>query len=197
LEETSGVICVHLLVEQKHFEAPGYNLFRIHKVDGVNIDGTFVQLRQSNRPGWNLLTIIRGSAYSEWKEWQNTHTGNRGPHYGRAKMHAAESMIETARSVLGTMENYNILDISTPLTMRDWVTSPAGSMYGLLRSVNNDLQYTVLTRLPVRALYLVGQSALAPGMLGVMLSVLRGVGEVVGRAHFQKFLACRLYRNSQ
>lgn len=65
-------------------------------------------------------------------------------------------------------------------------------MYGLLRSVKNDLQYTVLTRLPVRALYLVGQSALAPGMLGVTLSVLRGVGNVVGRANFQNFLAGRL-----
>ena len=110
----------------------------------------------------------------------------------QAKMRAAESMIETARSVLGTLEDYKILDISTPLTMRDWAASPEGSMYGLLRSVKNDLQYAVLTRLPVRSLYLVGQSAIAPGLLGVTLSVLRGVGEVAGRANFQNFLAGRL-----
>ena len=107
-------------------------------------------------------------------------------------MRAAESMIETARSVLGPLEDYRILDISTPLTMRDWAASPEGSVYGLLRSVKNDLQYAVLTRFPVRSLYLVGQSAIAPGLLGVTLSVLRGVGEVVGRANLQNFLAGKL-----
>ncbi len=192
LEETPGAVCVRLLVDQKQHEAPGYNLFRIHKVDGVNIDGTFFQLRHSELAGWNVLTMIRGSDYADWKQWQHTHTGSRGPDYEQAKMRAAESMIETARSVLGTLEDYKILDISTPLTMRDWVASPEGSMYGLLRSVKNDLQYAVLTRLPVRSLYLVGQSAIAPGLLGVTLSVLRGVGEVAGRANFQKFLAARL-----
>lgn len=192
LEETSGVVCVRLLVDQKQHEALGYNLFRIHKVDGVNVDGTFFQLRHSERAGWNLLTIIRGSAYSDWKQWQHTHTGSRGAQYGQAKMRAAESMIETARSVLGTLEDYRILDISTPLTMRDWAASPEGSVYGLLRSVKNDLQYAVLTRFPVRSLYLVGQSAIAPGLLGVTLSVLRGVGEVVGRANLQNFLAGKL-----
>ncbi len=192
LEETPGAVCVRLLVDAKQHEAPGYNLFRIHKVDGVNIDGTFFQLRRSELPGWNVLTMIRGSDYSDWKKWQNTQTGSRGPDYEQAKMRAAESLIETARSVLGTLEAYKILDISTPLTMRDWAASPEGSMYGLLRSVKNDLQYAVLTRLPVRSLYLVGQSAIAPGLLGVTLSVLRGVGEVIGRANFQNFLAGRL-----
>jgi all-trans-retinol 13,14-reductase len=192
LEETPGVLCVRLLVDQKQHEAPGYNLFRIHKVDGVNVDGTFLQLRRSELAGWNLLTIIRGSAYADWKQWQHTRTGSRDPDYEQAKMRAAESMVETARSVLGTLADYKILDVATPLTMRDWVASPEGSMYGLLRSVKNDLQYAVLTRLPVRSLYLVGQSAIAPGLLGVTLSVLRGVGEVAGRANFQNFLAARL-----
>jgi hypothetical protein len=33
---------------------------------------------------------------------------------------------------------------------------------------------------------------MAPGLLGVTLSVLRGVGEVTGRANFQNFLAGKL-----
>jgi all-trans-retinol 13,14-reductase len=192
LEETPGAVCVRLLVNQKQHEAPGYNLFRIHKVDGATIDGTFFQLRKSGPAGCNVLTMIRGSDYADWKKWQHTHTGSRGPDYEEAKMRAADSMIQTARSVFGPLEEFRILDISTPLTTRDRVASPEGSMYGLLRSVKNDLQYAVLTRLPVRSLYLVGQSAIAPGLLGVTLSVLRGVGEVAGRANFQHFLAGRL-----
>lgn len=192
LEETPGAVCVRLLVDQKQHAAPGYNLFRIHKVDGATIDGTFFQMKHSELAGRNVLTMIRGSNYADWKKWRHTHTGSRGPDYEKAKMLAAEAMIQTARSVLGTLEHYKILDISTPLTMRDRAGSPEGSMYGILHSVKNDLQYAVLTRLPVRALYLVGQSAIAPGLLGVTLSVLRGVGEVAGRANFQSFLAGKL-----
>jgi len=111
-------------------------------------------------------------------------------------MEAALSMIEIATSVLGSLGDYTILDISTPLTMRDWAASLEGSVYGLMRSVTNDLQYAVLTRMPVRSLFLVGQNAIAPGLLGVTLSVLRGVGEVAGRAKFQGFLAAKLADNS-
>jgi all-trans-retinol 13,14-reductase len=192
LAETPGAVCVHLLVDQKQHAAPGYNLFRIHKIDGVNIDGTFLQLRESGRAGYNLLTMIRGSEYSDWKQWHDTYTGSRGEEYQQAKMDAAQSLIEIAGSVLGPLGDYTILDISTPLTMRDRAASPEGSIYGLMRSVRNDLQYAVLTRMPVRSLYLVGQNAIAPGLLGVTLSVLRGVGEVSGRARFQNFLAARL-----
>lgn len=192
LQETGSAVCVHLLVDEKQQKTLGYNVFRIHKIDGVNIDGTFLQVRQSERPGYNLLTIIHGSEYSDWKPWYNTRTGNRGDAYQQAKMGVAHSMIEIAGNVLGPLDDYTILDISTPLTMRDWAASPEGSIYGLMRSVTTDLQFAVLTRMPVRSLYLVGQNAIAPGLLGVTLSVLRGVGEVAGRGKFQNFLAARL-----
>ncbi|MFH0783915.1 MAG: FAD-dependent oxidoreductase [Pseudomonadota bacterium] len=196
LAETGSVVCVHLLVDRSLQAAPGFNIFRIHKVDGVHVHGTFLQLRESERPGYNLLTIIDGSEYSSWKRWHDTHTGTRGEEYQQAKMDAAEAMIEMAGSVLGPLGDYTILDISTPLTMRDWAASPEGSIYGLMRSVTTDLQYAVLTRMPVRSLYLVGQNAIAPGLLGVTLSVMRGVGEVAGRGRFQKYLAARLAENS-
>lgn len=196
LAETSGAVCVHLLVAENRQPAPGYNIFRIHKVDGVHTDGTFLQVRKSERVGHNLLTIIHGSAYSDWQQWHGTHTGNRGEEYKQAKMAAAQSMIDIADTVLGPLGDYTILDISTPLTMRDWAASPEGSIYGIMRSVTNDLQYAVLTRMPVRSLYLVGQNAIAPGLLGVTLSVLRGVGEIAGRGKFQQFLAARLAETS-
>ena len=192
LAETTGAVCVHLLVDKRLQAAPGYNIFRIHKVDGVDTDGTFLQVRESERDGYNLLTIIHGSNYADWHRWHDTATGKRGDDYQQAKMAAAQSMIDIAAKVLGPLGDYILLDISTPLTMRDWAASPEGSIYGLMRSVNSDLQYAVLTRMPLRSLYLVGQNAIAPGLLGVTLSVLRGVGEVVGRGRFQKFLAARL-----
>jgi phytoene dehydrogenase-like protein len=189
LEETSGVVSVRLLVDASCQEALDYNLFRIHGVDGATIDGTFLLQRKSELEGYNVVTIFRGSAYRDWMKWAHTYSGNRGEDYVKAKTDIAESLIWTARSVMGDLGEYTILDITTPLTMRDWAACPEGGAYGILRSVKNDLQYSVLTRLPVRSLYLVGQSAIAPGLFGVTLSVLRGVGEVAGRKNFQQFLA--------
>lgn len=192
LAETGSAVCVHLLVDEKHQKARDYNMFRIHKVDGADLDGTFIQVRPSGRTGYNRVTIIRGSAYSDWHRWHDTQTGNRGEDYQQAKMNAARPLIETAGEVLGPLGDYRLLDVSTPLTMRDWATSPEGSIYGLMRSVTLDLQYAVMTRMPLRSLYLVGQNAIAPGLLGVTLSVLRGVGEVAGRRKFHDFLAAEL-----
>lgn len=195
LAETESAVCVHLLVDEKRQEARDYNLFRIHKIDGADLNGTFFQVRPSGRTGYNRLTIISGSKYSDWRQWHDTLTGDRGEAYQQAKMNAAQSMIETAGEALGLLGDYRLLDISTPLTMRDWAASPEGSLYGLMRPVTNDLQYAVLTRMPLRSLYLVGQNAIAPGLLGVTLSVLRGVGEVAGRRKFHDFLAARLAEN--
>ena len=192
LKETGGAVCVHLLVDQQKVAVRDHNMFRIHKVDGAKVDGTFLQVRRSERPGYNLLTIIGGSQYSDWNQWHDTFTGKRGGEYQQAKMDLASAMIEIAKSVFGPLGDFTILDISTPLTMRDWAASPEGSVYGLMRSVTNDMQFAVLTRMPVRSLYLVGQNAIAPGLLGVTLSVLRGVGEVAGRSKLQSFLAAQL-----
>ncbi len=192
LKETPGAVCVRLLVDAKHQKSLGYNLYRIYKGDRTNFNGIFMSLRKSELEGYNALTIIRGSAYSDWMKWEHTLSGSRGAEYEQAKTRIAESMIATAGSMLGDLGKYRVLDVSTPLTMRDWAASPEGSVYGLLRSVENPLQYSMLTRMPVRSLYLVGQNAISPGLLGVTLSVLRGVGEVAGRVNFQNFLAARL-----
>lgn len=192
LEETPGAVCVRLLVDAQQQKSIGYNVYRIHASDRTDYNGIFMSLRESGLEGYTTLTIVRGSAYSDWMKWQGTQTGCRGIEYEQAKADIARSMIATARSTLGDLGKYRVLDVSTPLTLRDWAASPQGSVYGLLRSVKNPLQYSMLTRMPVRSLYLAGQNAIAPGLLGVMLSVLRGVGEVVGRSNLRDFLARRL-----
>lgn len=197
LKETPGAVCAHVLVPASRVPVCGHNTFRIHETDNVTIDGTFLRVRHSERPGYNLLTLITGSDYHQWSRWHDTLTGKRGEAYLQQKSAIVKRMVGVARDVFGPLGDYSIIDSTSPLSMRDWMASPEGGLYGLMRSVTNDLQYAVMTRLPVRSLYLVGQNAIAPGLLGVSLSVLRCVGDVVGRAHFQKFLAEKLYGNAE
>jgi all-trans-retinol 13,14-reductase len=192
LPETSGAVVVHTLLPCHRHPPPGFNIFRIRHDKAMHVDGVFLQLRESHVPGYSHLTLIGGSSYRDWQRWHHTRSGARGPGYVAAKEEAAARMLEVAATVLGPLDGRLPVDISTPLTLRDWAASPQGSLYGLERSVPSDLRYTVLTRMPVRSMVLVGQNAIAPGLLGVTFGVLRGVGEVVGRAKFRDFLAKNL-----
>lgn len=192
LPETSGAVMVHALLPWRRHQPPGFNIFRIRRDTGMHVDGIFMQLRESHVPDYSHLTLIGGSPYKDWQRWHHSHSGARGPDYVAAKEAAAERMLEVAATVLGPLDGRVPVDISTPLTLRDWAASPQGSLYGLERSVPSDLRYAVLTRMPVQSIVLVGQNAIAPGLLGVTFGVLRGVGEVVGRAKFRAFLASDL-----
>ncbi len=63
----------------------------------------------------------------------------------------------------------DILDIATPLTIRDWVNSPDGSAYGVLRSSSQILATSMLNRTAVKGLYLAGQNVMAPGIIGTIM----------------------------
>lgn len=192
LPETSGAVMVHTLLPCHRHQPPGFNIFRIRHDKDMHVDGIFLQLRESHVPGYSHLTLIGGSPYQDWQRWHHSRSGARGPDYMAAKEEVAERMLGVAATVLGPLDGRLPVDISTPLTLRDWAASPQGSLYGLERSVPSDLRYAVLTRMPVRSMVLVGQNAIAPGLLGVTFGVLRGVGEVVGRARFRAFLASDL-----
>ncbi len=67
------------------------------------------------------------------------------------------------------LKDIHILDSSTPHTMRDWVHSSRGSLYGI-RHACTDLPLLPVTKL--EGFYLAGQNILLPGLLGSMVSAL-------------------------
>ena len=74
------------------------------------------------------------------------------------------------------------------MTIRDWVASPNGSAYGVLRSTDQLLKTASLNRTSVKGLYLAGQSVLAPGILGTALGSLMTVKDIVGNEEFKKLV---------
>lgn len=188
LPETSAAVMVHTLLPGQLHQPPGFHIFRVHRAKEMHVAGLFLQLKPGSSPEHSHLTLIGGSSYHLWEKWGDSRSGRRGPEYLAAKEAVAEGLLKEAAAVLGPLGGPIPVDIATPLTLRDWAASPQGALYGLQRSIPMDLRYAVLTRMPLRSLILVGQNAIAPGLLGVMLGVLRGVGEVVGRNPFRVFL---------
>ena len=74
------------------------------------------------------------------------------------------------------------LDGATPVTLKDYVGGPQGGLYGCAHSIH---QITPLpaTRLP--NLFLAGQSVIAPGVLGVVVSAFMACGLILGHKQLQ------------
>ena len=187
LVDTDGMFGAHVSVAASHHAAMPHNIFKIHrKTNGDIIDMKYYQLRESERADRNLLTILTSGDYESWRKWEHTKTGQRGEGYVREKKNRAWRLIHEAEEIFGPLQDAKLVDACTPLTTRDWVNSPQGSAYGVLRSSDQLLEASILNRTSVKGLFLSGQSVMAPGVIGTILGSLRTVKLIIGPERYAK-----------
>jgi phytoene dehydrogenase-like protein len=184
LENTKGLFGVNLAVDADTHAALPYNIYQLYAEDGVLTRGIFHQLRRSGQEGINLLSMITTSRIEDWDEWTWTASGRRNQSYVSAKEDKARYFIGEATKLFGNLKGSKILDIYTPLTIRDWVGSPDGSAYGILRSTRQIMKTAFLKRTLIDGLFLAGQSSLAPGIMGTMLGSFQTVRNIIGHERF-------------
>ena len=189
LVDTDGMFCAHVSLSASQHAAIPHNIFKIHtKTDGYILDLKYYQLRESERAGENLLTILTSGDYERWRKWEHTKTGQRGENYLRKKKNRAWRLIHESEEIFGPLQDAKLVDAYTPLTTRDWVNSPEGSAYGVLRSSDQLLEASILNRTSVKGLFLAGQSVMAPGIIGTILGSLRTVKLIIGPERYEKIL---------
>lgn len=187
LTDTRGMAAVHALVPANRHPAIAHNLFAIQTdAAGDTRDLIYVQLRPSERPDQNLLSLITSGHEALWDRWQDTISGRRGDEYLQTKIDFAHRLIAQAEKITGPLSGVRLLDVSTPLTIRDWVNSPNGSAYGVMRSTEQLLSAALLNRTSLRGLFLAGQSVMAPGALGTIIGSLATVQFIVGPERFRQ-----------
>jgi len=188
--DTTGVFGINLAVDADAHKALPYNIYRLHpQADGLLRHGTFYQLRQGGQPGMNLLSIITSSPIEEWQQWEKTATGRRGRDYEAAKEQKASGYLDEAAALFGPLRGMRLLDTFTPLTLRDWVNSPDGSPYGILRSAGQLMKAASLNRTSVKGLFLAGQNRLSPGVMGTILGSFQAVRQMIGHERFMRDVA--------
>jgi phytoene dehydrogenase-like protein len=188
LADTHGIVSVHVAINASNHPEMPHNVFRIETDRGGTIKNTFfIQVRKTGRPGRNLLSILTSGNDERWMPWEETVTGRRGVDYLEAKEQEGVRILREAESILGKLHDPEILDVFTPLTVRDWVGSPGGSAYGVLRSSDQLQSAALLNRCLLEGLYFAGQSVLCPGILGTLLGSLNTVKTIAGPARFRSF----------
>ncbi|MCX5837401.1 MAG: NAD(P)-binding protein [Deltaproteobacteria bacterium] len=184
--ETEGLFAANVAVDARTHPALPHNIYRLRTDrEGWISDGVFYQLRAANKDK-NLLTMITQSPFSEWRQWEDTTTGRRGADYKEEKIRRAEGLIGKAEEMFGSLAGGKIIDAYTPLTLRDWVNSPDGSPYGIMRSVRQLPVASALHRAPLGGLFFAGQNALAPGIVGTVLGSFQAVRQIMGHESFDR-----------
>jgi phytoene dehydrogenase-like protein len=188
--DTRGLFGVNLSVDAVSHPVLPSNVYRLYpEEDGTLSRGLFCQVRCTDRQEANLLSMIAPSDMEEWQLWEGTLSGRRGRDYEAAKEEKVRPLIAEAEKLFGPLRNATVLDMYTPLTIRDWVGSPGGSPYGILRTTDQLMKAASLIRTPLKNLFLAGQNRLSPGIMGTMLGSFQAARQVVGHERFARDVA--------
>ena len=187
IKNTHSIFTVHARIDaDSHPEIP-HNIFQVETDKKGNIkDLRYYQFRKSEKKNITLLSILTSGNDPLWIPWKDTLTGHRGRGYREVKKNYAEKLLHEAEELFGSFKDLKILDVSTPLTIRDWVHSPDGSAYGVLRSSSQTLGTALLNRTAVEGLYLAGQNILAPGLIGTIMGSFSTVKLILGPDVFRE-----------
>jgi all-trans-retinol 13,14-reductase len=192
LRNTFGIFCVHAELDAAYHEEIPYNIFKVSADKYGNIpDIKFYQIRKSEKSEKNLLSILTSGKSDLWNKWEDTLTGNRGMDYITEKEKHSMQLVNEAQKTLGSFRGLRILDSYTPLTLRDWVNSPEGSAYGVIRSSSQLLAASLLNRTSVKGLFLSGQNVAAPGIIGTIMGSFKTVKMIIGSEQFNKKVLVR------
>lgn len=187
IKNSHSVFAVHARLDSAAHPEVAHNSFKVDTDPLGNIlNLKYYQFRKSERPEATLFSILTSGNDELWAPWQDTVSGQRGRDYEELKYEQAYKLIEEAEEIFGPFNGLGILDVSTPLTLRDWTGSPDGSTYGVLRSSSQMLATAMLNRTAVKGLYLAGQNVLAPGLIGTIMGSFGTVKLIVGVEKFNE-----------
>ena len=199
LENTYGMYTVSLVIKPgqlKYFNWNQYiynqpNVWDYYKEEGpvsgiliscrVPEDGTKVNGQVVDGYA-RVLDILTPLPWDRIQQWENTTVGHRGEDYKAMKERLADECIAMAEQFIPGLHNMVEARFSTtPLTYRDYTLTPNGSSYGVRKDYHNPMMTLLSAKTPIPNLFLTGQSLTLHGLLGVTMTTLFTVAEIIGK----------------
>lgn len=197
LENTPGTFMINAVMKPGSFPYLNYNYYH-HATDnawdGINqtVDNwpqtyaIFSAAGSSEERFTENISIMTYMRYEEVAQWQDTFNTDSRPDernadYQAFKTEKAEKLLDAVdKQFPGIRDHIHAYYTATPLTYRDYLAMPEGSMYGIAKDANDPLKTMIpsATRLP--NLYLTGQNLNLHGILGVTMTAVLTSGELVG-----------------
>jgi all-trans-retinol 13,14-reductase len=197
LENSISTFLVNIVMKPKTFPYKNYNIYYYDKEDVWNAinytdeswPGGFALFYSTryNQDQWaDGITLMAYMRIEELRPWINTFNtvtaeDNRGPEYEKFKEEKAKILIDYANSVFpGIRENMKSHYIATPLTLRDYIGTDDGTLYGIVKDYRNPLRTFISPRTKIPNLFLTGQNLNMHGVLGTSMSAIVTAAETFG-----------------
>jgi all-trans-retinol 13,14-reductase len=202
LENTPGTFMLNVVLKPGTFRYHNYNYYHHasdNAWDGVhytadnwpNTYALFVAAgtgKEEYADNLSIMTYMRYEDVAAWHDTFNTDScpDERNADYQAFKKEKSEKLLDLVEKQYPGLRNcIHAYYASTPLTYRDYLAMPEGSMYGVAKDANDPLKTVIsaATRLP--NLYLTGQNLNLHGILGVTMtavvtsSVLLGMEKLI------------------
>lgn len=192
IEETTGAFTLYLSMKKDSFEYinSNYYVFKtadvweaIKYTDEMWPLGYMIHFSPSSRSNKYTDSVIVNT-YMKWDDvsaWEKTTVEKRGEDYREFKRMKAEKLLEVVESdfpgIISRTEKYYT---STPLTYRDYIGTPTGSFYGMLKDFRDPLRSMVMPRTTIPNLLLTGQNINVHGVIGVTICSVLTCSELLG-----------------
>jgi all-trans-retinol 13,14-reductase len=130
-----------------------------------------------------LMTYMRYDDVAKWADTFNTvaREESRGDDYEAFKKEKAEQLFNVVEKKFpgfkGAIEKYYT---ATPLSVRDYIGTSDGSLYGIVKDYREPMKTFISPRTKIPNLYLTGQNLNLHGVLGVTVSSVLTCSEILG-----------------
>jgi all-trans-retinol 13,14-reductase len=134
----------------------------------------------------SVMAYMRWSEVAQWTDTHNTssHEASRGEAYELFKKEKTQKLLDkVAERFPDIVRNIQSCYATTPLTYRDYLATPDGSIYGIAKDCGEPLKTMISAQTRIPNLYLTGQNVKLHGVLGVALTALVTCSAIVGREH--------------
>ncbi|MCX6285726.1 MAG: NAD(P)/FAD-dependent oxidoreductase [Bacteroidetes bacterium] len=129
----------------------------------------------------SALCILSYMRFDEVKRWEGTVSSRRGQDYMELKTRYAGKLLQLVeRKFPDINSSINSVEISTPLTWRDFTGTPEGSMYGIRKESGNYLKTMILPHTKIPGFYFTGQNLNMHGAPGVTIGAIMTCAEILG-----------------
>ncbi len=137
----------------------------------------YLTAADQGREGGNkgLIGIVPAS-YTEVAEWGADEMRS-SPGYCSQKQLVSKQLLKLFLENCPELDELEILELATPLTLRDYSLAPEGAIYGVGRFLGQYNPHPV-TRLT--GLFLSGQAIAAPGLMGTVVAAYLTCGSILG-----------------
>ncbi len=192
LSDTCGAFTLYLLMKKSSFEYINRN-FYVFKTGNIweapyysdsNWPSGYMMHFSPSSTNEKYTDAIIINTYMRWEDvsaWDKTTVENRGDEYRDFKRRKAEKLFDAIESDFpGIKSKTEAYYTSTPLTYRDYIGSPTGSMYGVQKDFHDPLGTMILPRTIIPNLFMTGQNINIHGVVGVTMCSLLTCSELLG-----------------